>query len=112
MSEQNTQSRNELEAKIIAKAWQDEAFKQELLSNPKAVFSQELGQSISDEVEIRILEENLTTLYLVLPMKPVVANDEELSEEQLEAVAGGWSGCVVTKNTKTIFTGLGCLTKY
>lgn len=32
MSEQTTPTRNELEAKVIAKAWQDEEFKQELLS--------------------------------------------------------------------------------
>jgi hypothetical protein len=107
MSEQNTQSRNELEAKIIAKAWQDERFKQELLSNPKAVFSEELGQSLPDEVEIRVIQENPTTLYLVLPMKPVVTNGEELSEEQLESVAGGF--CVIPI-AKSIWGGIkGCL---
>jgi hypothetical protein len=107
MSEQNTLTRNELEAKIIARAWQDEAFKQELLSNPKAVFSQEIGHSIPDEVEIRVIEENPTTLYMVLPMKPVAAADSELSEEQLEAVAGGFCAGIIIK---TVLTGLaGCV---
>jgi hypothetical protein len=105
MSEQNT-TRNELEARIIAKAWQDEAYKQELLSNPKAAFSEELGQSLPDEIEIRVIEENPTTLYLVLPMKPVVENGEELSEEQLEAVAGGWCGGLIKEIAKTIYNGI------
>jgi hypothetical protein len=107
MPEQTTLTRNELEAKIIAKAWQDEAFKQELLSNPKAVFSREMGQSIPDEVEIEVIEENPTTLYMVLPMKPTMNFDSELSEDQLEAVAGGWCKDTVLK---TINKGvLGCL---
>jgi hypothetical protein len=105
MPEQNT-TRNELEAKIIAKAWQDKAYKQELLSNPKATFSQELGQSLPDDVEIQVIEENPTTLYLVLPMKPEVENGEELSEEQLESVAGGWCDTIFKEIGKTIINGI------
>ncbi|WP_019503702.1 NHLP leader peptide family RiPP precursor [Pleurocapsa sp. PCC 7319] len=89
MSEQNTLNRNELEAKIIAKAWQDELFKQELLNNPKAVFSQETGYSIPEEVEIQVVEESPTTLYMVLPAKPAIVDEKEISQEQLETVAGG-----------------------
>ncbi|MEY2833407.1 MAG: hypothetical protein RLZZ574_2666, partial [Cyanobacteriota bacterium] len=108
-SEQNT-TRNELEARVIAKAWQDETFKQELLSNPKAIFSEELGQSLPDEVEIRIIEENPTTLYLILPMKPMVADGEELSEEQLQAVAGGFSVGPILVAAESIWSGIkGCL---
>ena len=90
MSEQ-TKTRKELEAQIIAKAWQDEAFKQELLSNPKAALSRELQvQNIPASLEIQVLEETPNTFYLVLPMQPnVAAANEELSEEQLMAVAGG-----------------------
>ena len=93
MSEQNNLSRNQIEAKIITKAWQDEEFKQQLLNNPKAVFSQEMGQNLADEIDIKVVEENPTTLYMVLPQKPRIATGEDLSEDQLEAVAGGgfWS---------------------
>jgi hypothetical protein len=91
MSEQTSQpqSRHEFESELIAKAWKDEAFKQELISNPKAVFVRELGQEIPENIDIRVMEETPNALYLVLPMSPQVT--EELSEEALEAVAGGGS---------------------
>ncbi len=84
-------TRHDLEAKIIAKAWQDEAFKQELINNPKATISREMGLvEVSQNLEFRVVEENADTFYLVLPMKPNIAvAGHELSEDQLEAVAGG-----------------------
>lgn len=83
------QMRQELESKLIAKAWQDETFKQELFSNPKAVFSKEMGQPLPENIEIQVLEETPTTFYIVVPKNPEVS--EELSDEALEAVAGGGS---------------------
>lgn len=96
MSEQNLQpTRKEIEAHIIAKAWKDEAYKQELLTNPKAVIEQEFGIHFAEEVNLKVLEENPSTLYFVLPMSPM-ATAEELSEEQLEEVAGGLFGAAIT----------------
>ncbi|MEP0790641.1 NHLP leader peptide family RiPP precursor [Funiculus sociatus GB2-C1] len=79
-------TRNELEAKLVAHAWQDEAFKQELVSNPEAAIERELGQKMPEGANVQVLEETGDTFYLIIPKKPGV---EELSEEQLEAVAGG-----------------------
>lgn len=94
MVEQQGMARNELEAKLVAKAWQDEAFKQEFISNSKAAIERELGQKLPENTNIRVLEETGNTIYLVLPSKP----SAELSEEQLEAVAGGIiiGGCFCT----------------
>ena len=96
MSEHTSQPQNlrELEAKLIAKAWQDEAFKQELINNPKAVFARESGQIIPEDLDIQVIEQPSNTLYLVLPESPRVSGprvSEELSDEALEAVAGGAS---------------------
>ena len=55
---------------IIIKAWQDEAFKQALLANPRAVLEQELGIAFPDEAEIFIHEQTPTQIHLVLPLKP------------------------------------------
>jgi hypothetical protein len=96
MAKQTSQqkiTRHEFETKLIAKVWQDEAFKQELIDNPKAVYQRELGQQFTQDVMIQALEEDSNTLYLVLPSKPKVS--EELSEKELEAVSGSWSeNCV------------------
>ena len=84
----------DLEAKLIEKAMADEAFKRELMSNPKAAIAKELGQELPAELEFEVLEQTPTKLYLVLPMSESAENspNEELAEEQLEAVAGGIIG--------------------
>lgn len=81
----------DLEAKLIEKAMADEAFKRELMSNPKAALAKELGQELPADLEFEVLEQTPTKLYLVLPMSESAGDSpsEELAEEQLEAVAGG-----------------------
>ncbi len=89
MSEQNhKKSRKEMEAEMIAKAWKDEGYKKELLSNPKKVIGREFRITFPEQTNVQVLEENPSTLYFVLPMRPDLSA-AELSEEQLEVVAGG-----------------------
>ncbi|WP_208346021.1 NHLP leader peptide family RiPP precursor [Aetokthonos hydrillicola] len=89
MSEQSqARTRREIEAHIIAQAWKDNAYKQELLNNSKAVIEKEFEVQIPDDIKVNVLEENPTTLYFVLPMRPEISG-QELSDEQLEAIAGG-----------------------
>ena len=47
-----TLNRQQIEERIIAKSWQDEAFKQELLNKPKAVLSREIGHPLPDESKL------------------------------------------------------------
>jgi len=93
MSEQSGSRRQQAEARLIARAWQDEAFKQQLVQNPKAAIQQELGVQLPADLEVQVLEESPTRVYLRLPV-----NRTELSDEQLESAAGGLcmfcSGCV------------------
>ncbi|UKO95905.1 NHLP leader peptide family RiPP precursor [Nostoc sp. UHCC 0870] len=97
MSEQEQtleNSQENLEAKIIARAWKSEAYKQELLKNPKAVISREFDVELPAEVNVQILEETSTSLYFVLPMRPdfSAADLKDISDEELAQVAGGIAG--------------------
>lgn len=77
-------TRKDLEVHLITRALKDEAFKQELLANPKAVVEKELGAKLSEELEINVLKETEDTLYMVLPCNPY----EGMSEEELKASLG------------------------
>jgi hypothetical protein len=55
---------------IISRAWSDETFKQQLLSDPKRTIESELGVTLPEEIEIHIHEQTPTVLHLILPMKP------------------------------------------
>ena len=77
------QSPNEMRAKIVGKATEDEEFRARLLSDPKGALGQELGIAIPASMSIEVHEEGDTTAHLVLPP------DSRLSEGDLQAVAGG-----------------------
>ncbi len=82
--------RSEFERKLIIKAWEDEAFRQELLANPKAVYAKEAGRELPDNLKIEVIDEPAGVIKIVLPPNPVTAEvEQELSDEELEAVAGG-----------------------
>jgi hypothetical protein len=92
MSQQSTGTPRDLQAHLIGRAWKDEAFKQELLSNPKAVVERELrelspGATLPEHVQIQVLEETPTIRYLVLPARPVIDSGEALSDADLAHVA-------------------------
>lgn len=89
MTENNSpKSRQEVEAQIIAKAWSDERFAQLLRTDPVAAIEQELGTKVADGLKIEVHEENVEdgVWHLVIPPAPI---GEVLSDQELEAVAGG-----------------------
>lgn len=92
---QSLNTRAELEKKLIEQAWESETFKQELINNPRAVINRELKQQqIPENVEIEVLQETTNKVYLVLPQNPTqVGSGAELSDEDLEKVAGGVTIC-------------------
>jgi hypothetical protein len=85
--------RQQLEQKLIEKAMKDDSFRQQLLNDPKEVIESEFGRKIPESIQIKVLEENANTVYIILP-HIVVANPEmELTDAELYSVAGGeaWS---------------------
>ena len=87
--------RQEMERRLVQRSIEDEAFRQRLIEDPKGALEQEMGARLPEEVRIVTVEETQDTIYLVLPSTPVAgAEGGELSEQQLESVAGGgdsWS---------------------
>ena len=70
---------------------EDEDFRQKLLDDPKGALEQELGDRLPEGVEVRAVQESADTIYLVLPSTSSAVGDQggNLSDESLEAVAGG-----------------------
>jgi Nitrile hydratase, alpha chain len=90
MSEAAGSSRSDLEGKVVARAWADEQFRERLKSDPHAAVAEETGITVPKAIEIEVLEETPEKRYLVIPLNRVA-----ISEEQLDAVAGGevWYPC-------------------
>ena len=81
--------RIEREQQVLSRVLSDPAIRTELLENPKTTLESIYGVSFPDGADVRVLEEQIGSHYVVLPANLVEAG-EELSDEQLEAVAGGW----------------------
>ena len=82
--------RTEMERKLAQRCLEDEAFRQQLLEDPKAVVEQELGAQLPSGMMVRAVEETADTVYLVLPpASGAGAQGGELSDSDLESVAGG-----------------------
>lgn len=88
-------TRAEMERTFVQRSLEDESFRQKLLDDPRGTVEQELGTQLPEGVEVRVVEESAQSIYLVLPSaSPLVGEDGELSDQELEAVAGGgsWMG--------------------
>jgi len=78
--------------KIIAKAWRDPAFKADLIANPAAALKAE-GIDVPAGMAVTVVENTDKLFHLVLPPVP----SDELSDEALDAMAGGWSSCYMCR---------------
>ena len=84
------QQRREVELRIVSRACEDDAFREKLISDPKAAIEDELGIAIPAGITVKVHEETPTTAYLRIPSAPKhVKISEELSDQALETVAGG-----------------------
>ena len=91
MSEATGGGRAEMERRLKERSLADGAFRQLLLTDPKAAVEQELGTSLPEEVRVVAVQETPDTIYLVLPLVSTDAQEVgALSDRELETVAGGW----------------------
>ena len=74
---------------VVNKAWDDAQFKSELVANPRSAIQSATGLIVPEGVTIVVNDQtDGETIYLNIPPKPDY-DSMELTDEQLEQVAGG-----------------------
>ncbi len=76
---------------IINRAWEDDVFKQKLISNPHKAIEDLTGEKVQLPEGKKLVvrdQTNEEVIYVNIPATQEM-DDVELNEEQLEAVAGG-----------------------
>ena len=92
----NEQTPQTIETRVITRALQDESFKQQLLNGDiaaKAAIEEEIGEKLLESLQVKVLEETSNISYIILPEIP---STEEMSEKELEAIAG-WKDISASK---------------
>ena len=80
-------SGDEMLAQVVEKSAVDADFREQLLADPKAAISSELGITIPDSMNIQVHESDMQTVHLALPP------DSNITEEQMEAISAGLCCC-------------------
>lgn len=81
---------------LAQKAWESTTFKEQLINNPIAAIEEATGKDLSKLNDKRIVVEDQTDesiIYLNIPAQPSIDNIQ-LTEEELETIAGGLSPTV------------------
>lgn len=76
---------------ILRRADHDTEFRSLCLSNPRQAVQEATGRTLPPDFKLRVVPNNGANLTIVLPDSRVIA---ELSESELEAIAGG-TKCLV-----------------
>jgi hypothetical protein len=80
-------TRHDIEAKIAKRCWENEEFRREFSADPAGTLVKQLQAPTASLPKIVVHEEAAGSWHIVLPARP--SNAEELSEQDLERVAGG-----------------------
>src|SRR5215472_16659226 len=85
--ETQSPTKRDLETALIEKCWKDPEFKKAVVRDPRGMLEQHTGRKLPPNVKIFIHEDDPNTLHFSIP--PAPSNIAELSDEDLEKVAGG-----------------------
>ena len=61
---------------ILSRATMDSSFRKQLIADPRKVIAAEMGMTLRDDLQITVLEENMNTVYIVLPF---IAPEEQIN---------------------------------
>jgi hypothetical protein len=93
MSESITMTRGQLHDLLSRFAVESPKYREALIKDPKAVLEKQLGSSLGP-VTVKAVIETPNTIYVVVPY---VAEEGELSDSDLENVAGGMLNNLMAK---------------
>ena len=82
---EGTKTHEEMRTELLGKVAEDEAFRARLIEEPKAAIKEALDVELPDTVAVRVLEDSVSTVHLVLPPSA------DLSDQDLKAIAAGHS---------------------
>jgi hypothetical protein len=102
---ESTLTRHDLEVKIVKRCWEDEAFREEFTADPAGAFVKYLGLPAASLPRITVRQEEPGSWHIVLPEKPV--NASELSGQDLEMVAGGSAGALMSGRSVAVTPSIG-----
>lgn len=80
-TQQLYQSVEDPQARLIARAMKDQAFRAELVHNPKRIIERECGVRFPEDVDVKVLEDTPTTVHVVLPAQLSLDAPERLMDE-------------------------------
>lgn len=98
MSEERSQQ--DVSRQLAERAARDPQFRQQLMDNPRQAVREELGMEIPGDVEITVLEETPSQVYVILPAG--AASGQGLSDADLEQAAGGFAPTTISKDANTV----------
>jgi len=85
--------------KLVAKAWSDDEFKAQLLSDPMKVFK-ENSMEVPVGIEVRIVENTADTMHFILPPR----SSDELTDEALPSVGNKRNILRINHSLQIIYT--------
>ena len=80
-------SRGEINDIIAGFATRNPGYRKALLADPKKALAKQMNQELPDFLKVKVVQDTADTIHLVLPHVP--QEGEELSDADLETVAGG-----------------------
>ena len=96
---------NELYLKIQRKAMTDEEYRKELLEDADAVIEQEIGEKLPEGMKFQVIESD--PAYNATFVLPDMIG-EELEDEDLDQVAGGFSMVIAASACAAAISFSGC----
>jgi len=87
-------TRRDLETALIEKCWKNPDFREQVVSDPKGMLERQTGKALPEDLKIYVHEEDANTVHFSIP--PAPSNITELSDEDLERVAGGTDVALVS----------------